>query len=503
MKILIVDDNPINRRALSSHLDDFGYCDTAENGLIGLEMLQEAYERKKPYELACLDIAMPEMDGTETLKFLREYEKEKGISAEDRTKVLMITAFSDEHNLYKSLADCQGFMLKPVKRDKLLEKLSLLGFSLRPSNRKEENKKRTTVPGYSDMVPVAKEINGLVEFFVQQETENAPPLQSHPDNIDFFKNVITGQMVARLDTPNVPLKDGDGIYFNKDKNIFMAQKSGQVIFKDKTLSLQDAMIINGDVKLQDIDFLGSVEINGDVKDGVNINAAKGIKISGSGGACHLKSEGDIELERLDGKNQALVICGGNFKAKFVYNATVECRNDISIKTEAVDSILKASGNITAGVVTGGECVALQTIKVNRAGSPKDVSTLLKTGHDFYRTDRIQLLKSHIKEVAHTIEHITLMLGPRNGNADLAGISPEKRKQIQSMMTEREHLQNALAGYKKELEDLSRLSESKENSKIIINDILYKGVRLIVNNLEELSFEHLKGPLTLDDKLIHL
>lgn len=82
-KVLVVDDEPDVRQVFELALSRNGFDVTpAESGPDALQAAEDA-----SYDLAFVDIAMPGMDGVETLKQLREVSP--------RTQVVMITAFMD------------------------------------------------------------------------------------------------------------------------------------------------------------------------------------------------------------------------------------------------------------------------------------------------------------------------------------------------------------------------------------------------------------------------
>ena len=82
MKTLIVDDDLVSRRLLRALISGFSECEVAVNGRDGLHVFEESHRAGKPFDLLCLDVMMPEMDGYELLAAVRDFEEKHGISAE-------------------------------------------------------------------------------------------------------------------------------------------------------------------------------------------------------------------------------------------------------------------------------------------------------------------------------------------------------------------------------------------------------------------------------------
>lgn len=129
MKTLIVEDEFVSRAKLQKILSAFGECDVAVNGLEGLEAFKAAMKDNTPYDLICMDILMPEMDGQEALKKIREFEKERGHSGPDQTKVIMTSGLRDSKNVMKAFMEgkCEAYLPKPFEKEKLLAQLNQLG----------------------------------------------------------------------------------------------------------------------------------------------------------------------------------------------------------------------------------------------------------------------------------------------------------------------------------------------------------------------------------------
>ncbi|MBW7876659.1 MAG: response regulator [Candidatus Cloacimonetes bacterium] len=130
MKILVVEDDFVCRKLLHKILQPFGECDIAVNGREAMDVVRAGLDASAPYDLICLDIMMPDMDGLTALEEIRSLEKERGIDLGEGAKIIMVTALSDNRHILQSFRfGCESYIVKPVRREKLLQemmKLSLL-----------------------------------------------------------------------------------------------------------------------------------------------------------------------------------------------------------------------------------------------------------------------------------------------------------------------------------------------------------------------------------------
>jgi len=132
MKSLVVEDDFISRTMLQEILSPYGICHVAANGQECMAAFNQALTKGEPYDLICLDIMMPEMDGQTALKQLRLMEQEKGIGGSDLVNVIMVTALNDAKNIMHSFmkGTCQAYLTKPINANDLLaqcRKLGLIG----------------------------------------------------------------------------------------------------------------------------------------------------------------------------------------------------------------------------------------------------------------------------------------------------------------------------------------------------------------------------------------
>lgn len=138
MKFLIVDDDFDSRKLLQKILHPYGYVDIAVDGEEGVEAFRAACKEGEPYDLVCLDILMPNLDGQKALREIREVEKElgkeRGEEGRKQAKVIMISGLDDNREVHDAffLGDATSYIVKPIRKQLLLDEIASLGLILTP-----------------------------------------------------------------------------------------------------------------------------------------------------------------------------------------------------------------------------------------------------------------------------------------------------------------------------------------------------------------------------------
>ena len=133
MRVLIVDDDFYCRSMIHEILHPYAYCDMAVNGEEAVDAFRRAVVDGKPYDLVCLDLVMPDMDGQQTLREIRVIEKETKRAPLLETKVIVTSMLEDRKETHDAffLGGAASYLVKPITEDKLLAELRNLGFSVR------------------------------------------------------------------------------------------------------------------------------------------------------------------------------------------------------------------------------------------------------------------------------------------------------------------------------------------------------------------------------------
>ena len=116
LSVLVVDDNATNRRLLQEMLKSWKMIPTAvESGQLALAELDRAAQSGKPYQIALLDVQMPEMDGFDLAEKIRQ-RSEKFCA-----KVIMLTSEGQRRDPRCNQLGITSFLMKPVSQFELLD----------------------------------------------------------------------------------------------------------------------------------------------------------------------------------------------------------------------------------------------------------------------------------------------------------------------------------------------------------------------------------------------
>lgn len=127
MRILIAEDDMTSRIFMNKFLSTYGECDLAINGMDAIELVSKAIATDTYYDLICLDIMMPKVDGLKALKTIREIEESELKHTQAPAKIVMTTALNDKGTIDESYTyGCEAYAWKPIDIEKFKEVLITL-----------------------------------------------------------------------------------------------------------------------------------------------------------------------------------------------------------------------------------------------------------------------------------------------------------------------------------------------------------------------------------------
>jgi uncharacterized protein len=346
--------------------------------------------------------------------------------------------------------------------------------------------------------------DGKLEYsFLPPEDSPDPPAVEEKDEekrtIDFrsvqqFINVDPDQEIGRILSPTsgtpgktvrgkpVPSEPGKPLALNLGQNVKAGGEGGNILFAEihgrvkldgETVHVVEEYVVDGDVdfSIGNIRFNGFVEVRGDILDGFQVSASKGLKISGNVGACRLISHGNIEFCGMDGQGKGSIMCGGTVTAHFIHDSSVECWGNMLVDVELRNCSIHCRGSLTSGQLAGGEYIALSGVEVKKLGAPSAIKTVIHSGVDYHDLDRMTILLEQLDALQLQIE----------GTKDL--------QEMNKLMDKKQQLGRIIL-------DVRSHRPAGSNSKVNVKDRIYEGVTIHLGNAVEEFPKELSGPLSL-------
>ena len=129
MRILIAEDDFASRKFMLKFLTKYAEVDVTVDGQEAVSAFELALEDGEPYDLVCLDVMMPNMDGLEALEAIRQIEA--GSASQKRARVIMTTALNEVNQVDKAFQlGCEGYAVKPINTEKFLLIMDKMGLPI-------------------------------------------------------------------------------------------------------------------------------------------------------------------------------------------------------------------------------------------------------------------------------------------------------------------------------------------------------------------------------------
>lgn len=321
------------------------------------------------------------------------------------------------------------------------------------------------------------------------------------DGIDIF-----GAQVHPAEPREMTVRPMKNIRANEAMTEFFAEKDGAPIYKHGLLSIADIMQIQGNLTLAtgNIDFEGSVSIEGDVGDDYTIKAEGDILIGGSVGSSKLIAGGRILIgQGFNGRGTGRAECIGDFKVKFMKEVTVTCEGNVTVEAEALNCNINALGQLLMekSNLIGGEAIVLAGIFVNDIGSSLGVKTRICPGVSYLYASRKTSLEKHLDEIKQKTIDINTAVGPiLKDKTKLAYLAPDKRQRVMDMVATLKTLKQDADYTQEELTKLIEDNKANRVNDVITYNRVYPGSIFKIGSSQKEFKVELTGPILITEDL---
>ncbi|MDP2098364.1 MAG: FapA family protein [Methylobacter sp.] len=314
---------------------------------------------------------------------------------------------------------------------------------------------------------------------------------------------VTGQILSPQPGKDTPFTAGlQGAEVDQNDNSLLVA----------TITGQPKLVINGviveptinlplvDLSTGNMNFEGTINIKGDVREGMKIYATGDVFVGGTVEAAEIEAGGNIVIKggvigRTEHKDdpddvphahafEAKIISKGSISARFVVNAEMEAGTDILIEEFSMHNHLTALNRILVGKsggkkshIIGGITSASMLVKAAIIGSNSGSTTKIKVGFNPYMQRQLERLKLGIEENEKEIEDIQKIGIFVMGN-------PEKNKNglLNKLLRTREKLEaDGAKLHEKRVQILSEMP-IVDQVQVIVEEAVYCGAEIHIGHV---------------------
>ena len=357
--------------------------------------------------------------------------------------------------------------------------------------------------------PVRHGTDARIEYYFETDLSTKPTL-NEDGSVDFFHlNTVChckkGDLLARRfpedpgdpginlygertnprEVKRDPLRFGKNVILSEDKLTLTSDTNGHVTLNDGQVIVSNVLEVeNVDISTGNIDYDGSVKVNGNVVTNFKVKATGNIEVSGVVEGALLEAGGDIIIARgVNGMVKGVLKAKGNVIAKFIENAKVSASGYVSTESILHSEVMSGSEiQVTGkrGFITGGRVCAANLIQVKTLGSPMGTDTIVEVGADPELKIQVKQLQQKIAEDTRIIESIKPVLASMAQKLNQGmKFKPEQLNNIREMIdADRKKRQEIEVGMRK-LQEMQIVLDKSDSARVEVNDRVYAGTRICI------------------------
>ncbi len=311
------------------------------------------------------------------------------------------------------------------------------------------------------------------------------PLNPSSDGVD-----VLGSPLIPAAPKDIPLPKGKNTSADEAAQCLYADIDGHVSILDGKVTITEIYTVTGDIDYScgNIDFVGTVIVNGNVNPGFKIYAGGDIEVKGSVNSAEVKAQGNIMVQGgITGGMKARVVAGESIAARFIENAFVEAGENVLVKEAIIQSQVKAGKSIKVtnnkAIIVGGLIQAGELVESRVLGSQLATQTLIEVGVNPYLKDQYQLLMKKQTEKEKELRNISqnLQVIQRSG-ITIENLNEKKKATLIKLLDYYQVLRNELQEIETSLEEILSQLTRYQAAEIKVLDIVYPGVRITLRDL---------------------
>ncbi len=312
---------------------------------------------------------------------------------------------------------------------------------------------------------------------------------------------VQGKTIKAKNGKDRKLPAGQGTVASEDETELYADQDGHLVIRGGLLDVLPVYVVPGDVdySVGNINFIGSVEVKGAVRDGFEIKTTGNVNIGGVIEGAVIETDGDLEIKvGISAGNKGLLKIGGSMTAGYVDKANLVIGENIQVKDAIMHSDVSAGKSIAVGVnrgkgqIVGGKTQAGISVQCITLGSQMGTKTEVHVGVSPQLANRKAELTALMAENQEKLGQIDTNIGFLKKLEKAGKLDIDKRTILLKLTKGSFQIQSLLGQWKKELEELeAKVERSRADAKVRVKEWCYPGVSVSMRGCTYLVREEMR------------
>ncbi len=298
-----------------------------------------------------------------------------------------------------------------------------------------------------------------------------------------------GRDIRGVEIPQYPgkpakLVTGNGISLSEDGKHLITAHKGNLRWSKDHFVVDKEIKVGGDIDLSvgNIDFIGDININGNVLEGFVVKSAGNITIAGNVTGAVVEAAGNITA-RL-GFVSSKVTAGGDISVNFGENSEINCGGTLKAQSFVACTVTCTGPLLVQGgksVIVGGKYTCLSNIEVNYLGSDAYVRTNIVLGNVAVLAEELAEHKKKLKEYEAQLSQLEMICTTLQEQKKVAPLTPERAEMLKRSIKAKFGHMGLIKETNDRIADIEHEIENTNDLCIKVKRAAFPGVAIRINN----------------------
>lgn len=355
--------------------------------------------------------------------------------------------------------------------------------------------------------------DGYIELIRDDlEEKKKSPMVLQDGRVDFYQvkdipTVMRGEEIARKIAPvegepgmdvygieikPKPVKDprfpvGKNVVVNKEETSIYSLIDGQVSITERgKINVFSIYEVHGDVDFStgNIDFIGSVLVNGNIINDFKVKAQGDIRVKGNVEGAFVEAGGMIEISGgIIGYHKGHVKTKQSLRASFIQNGVVSAEQDIMVSDSIMHSKVSAGGRVeldgTKALIVGGIVRAGEEVSAKVIGNMMATPTEIEVGVNPELRVELDEIRGKLKEIALNYEKTEQALDMLENLKKLGKLSEEKDKMREKLADSFEAMKKYKTNGTQRMHEIEEKLMEESSARVKALKVMYPGVKIVI------------------------